>query len=873
MTTSSPLLRTILRKYSMDIINKFAPTRMLSSPFGRLPLCLSVFNAVMLSLLAVMFVASCGGGVSGGGTGGSVPTSSSRGPINGLGSIIVAGVEFDDPINQTQAEDGAKLSNNDLTLGVQVSVLGASQTLQASGVNPVQSIVIQRRFMGVLQSNEREGKPVLSINGQRILTDRRSIVVGRLAAQEFAGQKVLVSGYLEPARNDIIATRIELAPASVPIDRVYITAKVQAVDTDAKLALLGFTTVSFAQALDAGSAIKAGDIIRFEASAVAGSTKGVVASRWSNVGVNAFQGDITLRGVVASRPTSSSPNSPLVVDGHSVFLSQAALVALPDLRKGSTVEVKGRLEQTGIFNANVRIIGYPIDPLLGEETVQEPVPVPGAPPVDDYVIKGGIVESVDTANNSYVVRGVRIQTPAGASLPPEIYVGSRVSLAGQVRQSPTGFYLESVITTPDRQWRAAQQIATTDGAKEVMIDGSGQARIVWREPGTNSLQTTLYVPDNTASNLGTWTAYPSISLGSVPLTHIVFGKVNQPASGGLGINANALGMVAYVAGKCVYAKPIGVQDSQWRNTQQVSVGCDENISLPVLALEAGGNAMLAWVHSIPSSGNVIKASVFSAQTQTWSAPATLSAPTLRGIYPAVAINGSGQSVVTWSELFISIPDPYFVSYASFYSLGLWATPTQIFSTREIERVGIDNSGVATMLASDQFGMQVAQYDANTGVRTSLTTLDSAPVNRSLLGLDGAGNVVVIWQDNITDGKLYASQFNKALGTWSSVKNIVNASQTADLQSIATDANGNALLSYAELGTQGVALNAYAVRYSFSNNSWGAPAMLEGTPPNFPASPAIRNEPRVAMNDRGEALITWQQLASDGSKRSFASFLR
>ncbi len=829
--------------------------------FGRLRARFHALDIVLLCLATAAVVVACGGGggVSGGGTGGAIPVSSSSiGPINGLGSIIVAGTEFEDPISLTQAEDGAKPTSSDLTLGVQVSVTGVTQTLQASAINPVQSIVIQRRFMGILSASAADGTVRLSINGQRILTDRRSIVVGKAGAQEFAGQKVLVSGYLEPSRNDIIATRIELAPAGTPADRVYVTARVQSVDADAQLTSLGFTTVSYARATGAGNAIQVGDVIRFEGTAVSGSTTGVIASRWSNVGIGAAQGDITLRGVVASRPTAASPNTPLVVDGLTVPISPAALAALTDLRRGSTVEVKGRLDQTSVLNASVRIIGYPIDPLPGEEFVQEPAPIPGALPFDDYVLKGGVVESVDKLSNSYVIRGIRIQMPAGAALPPDVYVGSVISIAGQVRQDPTGFYLESVITQPDRQWRVAQQIAQTDRAQDVLINAAGLARVVWIEPNTTNLQSTVYDPAT-----GLWTAQPAFSLGTVTVTASSFGL----SGNNLAASSDGRSFVAYVAGGCVYAKAIGVLATQWSTSQLLDADCSNSPEAPRVAVDALGNATVVWAQR-SGPDYVLMASRFETQSQLWSTPVQISAANNIFVTPYVAMNSQGSAVAAWSLNGTS-------AYANVYSNGSWGTATLV--TVAISNIAMDESGNATLIGFNNAGIFAARYSIVAGAWSpSVTVLDSLTGGgANVLAVDSTGDMLVVWRRSNTVGALYSKRFSAANNSWGATKNVASFTRALRPSSLAVSVSGQALLGYYNDGSTafganpGVISQAFTVRYSFANDSWGSPVSQQGLPAAIEGG-AIFNRPMVAMTAGGVAVMTWQQLAAGGARLSFAN---
>src|SRR5262245_38649851 len=84
----------------------------------------TIFRTVhrwLLGLLVLASLTSCGG-VDSGGTGSSV----AYGPVNGLGSIIVNGVRFDDSAASISDEDDRPVARDRLQLGVVTSVEGSA---------------------------------------------------------------------------------------------------------------------------------------------------------------------------------------------------------------------------------------------------------------------------------------------------------------------------------------------------------------------------------------------------------------------------------------------------------------------------------------------------------------------------------------------------------------------------------------------------------------------------------------------------------------------------------------------------------------------------------------------------------------------------
>ena len=113
----------------------------------RLPSAL--FGRVGAALLAVAFVASCGGGVDSGGTG-APSTAFASGAISGFGSVIVAGVHFDDRAAVVVDADGNARSRDDLRLGMTVDARGSAIVKDVDGndASTATSIVVRSEMIG-----------------------------------------------------------------------------------------------------------------------------------------------------------------------------------------------------------------------------------------------------------------------------------------------------------------------------------------------------------------------------------------------------------------------------------------------------------------------------------------------------------------------------------------------------------------------------------------------------------------------------------------------------------------------------------------------------------------------------------------------------
>jgi hypothetical protein len=410
--------------------------------------------AVLMTWLALVVLAvglaSCGGGVSGGGTGGGSTTpltgagpANNFGAVSGLGSIFVGHYEFDDALDKVNAQDGLPVSVGDLGLGVQVSVLNetVSQALTLNANNPTRSIQIKRMFMGILKLNPN-GPKTLLLNGQEVFLDRRTLVVGAGDSTELLGTMVQIAGYLEPTLNYILATRIEPASAAqIAQNQIYLSARVQSLDAASSSVSVGFATVSLAS-LQAVEPLQVNDFIRVQGTLNSKSTI-ITAMKLTKLKPAAGEGDLTFRGIVHSRPTDANPDVALVVDGYEVQLTDDARAVLPELRRGSLVQVSGRLENLLVKDASVTIIDNPQVTLPGETTAtwKEVDTGKNGSARPDFRIYKSPVQTVN-ADGSFIVRGLRVRlvVPDGAPA-PSIRAGQIVSITGEASADIDGFYI------------------------------------------------------------------------------------------------------------------------------------------------------------------------------------------------------------------------------------------------------------------------------------------------------------------------------------------------------------------------------------------------------------------------------------------------
>ena len=170
-----------------------------------------------LKAALLLVLAACGGGVETGGTGASAYV---QGPITGFGSVIVAGVHFDDSCSSCiEDADGTRRSRNDLRLGMMVEIESGPIGDDGSGgrIATATRVRLASELLGPVGvidlTNARIG-----VLGQLVRLTPATVIDGVAdgAAALVSGDVVEVYGFFDPI-GGYVATRIErraTAPAS-----------------------------------------------------------------------------------------------------------------------------------------------------------------------------------------------------------------------------------------------------------------------------------------------------------------------------------------------------------------------------------------------------------------------------------------------------------------------------------------------------------------------------------------------------------------------------------------------------------------------------------------------------------------------------------
>ena len=342
-------------------------------------------GAMLVATLAVLVasIAGCGGSVGTGGTGAYVV-----GPVSGFGSVIVAGVRFDDSAARVEDDDGTLRSRDDLRLGMMVEI--DSGAIAPDGSGGAQATATRVRFASELIGPVTSIDPAtarLTVLGQPVRVTASTVfdaaLTGGLAALA-NGDVVEVYGFFDAAGGGYSATRIERR--SNPPTLYRVRGVVRELDNLAQTLRIGAQLFDYRSALSMPANLDNGQFVRLRVAAAP------VAGRWV---VSAFgaaprmlddRDEAEVEGLVSAFTSATQ----FRVNGVTVDASGAAF---PDgsagLALGVRVEVKGSTRAGVLVASTVEI--------KTDDEVR----------IEGFDLRGTI-DSVNPAATTFALRGLTV---------------------------------------------------------------------------------------------------------------------------------------------------------------------------------------------------------------------------------------------------------------------------------------------------------------------------------------------------------------------------------------------------------------------------------------------------------------------------------
>jgi Domain of unknown function (DUF5666) len=430
----------------------------------------SMARLIVIVLATLILLPSCGGagGVSGGGTGGNpigvgsgdptfsisikpqgglgrkdFPVSTSSLSSLGSGTVFLGSRAFFEAATTVSAADGFGFPAR-VDLGSQLLIVPTQRNFADAALLSIANRYSIRAAVGrliydaTLPSNEQ-----LRVNGQRVLTNRLTVLAGASTAAQLANQTVIVSGYLDPLRNDLIATRIEALPAGVDLmGQTVISGQINSIDTPSKTASLGFATIDIS-GVNPATPVRIGQQLNLRVMPSTTQVNVLTPIEVQDISAVVATGDVEMRGIVTSKPLATQPNAPLIIGGYEIKLSDNLKPILNQLRIGSIAQVFG--SQNGSLVITAQALSRVANPIIFQPTPDEPdLPPDDLPknnePRNDYSILDAVIEQLDTTQRSFVVRGTRVQLHEGQASAPLVN-GQMISVRGELKSDAAGQYL------------------------------------------------------------------------------------------------------------------------------------------------------------------------------------------------------------------------------------------------------------------------------------------------------------------------------------------------------------------------------------------------------------------------------------------------
>ncbi len=399
-------------------------------------------SALLASLVAALAITACGGGGGGDSTANTgTPAANagaenalSTGSITGFGSVIVNGVRFDDStarVSDDDDDDNPGRSKDDLKLGMVVTVTGSSGTGTGSvtATGTATAIVFGSELQGPVQSingstatgtstgtptgtvtgtvtstvtstvTAAVGTQTLNILGQTVVAGTRTMYDVSDLPNGFAsiriGDILEVHGYLDPATNKLMATRIERKNNA---NAYKITGNISSLRAASKTFKIGSETISYAGT----------DPNRLKANLADGltvrvrlSTTQTTTGTWNATRVKAAHQAMANRNKVEIEGliTAFTSATKFSVGGVPVDASNASFPkGTSTIVLGARVEVKGALVNGVLIASRVKIESDDDNGKDDDDNVSS----------RNEIELHGAISSVNTGSKTFALRGLMV---------------------------------------------------------------------------------------------------------------------------------------------------------------------------------------------------------------------------------------------------------------------------------------------------------------------------------------------------------------------------------------------------------------------------------------------------------------------------------
>jgi hypothetical protein len=296
---------------------------------------------------------------------------------------------------------------------------------------------------------------------------------------------------------------------------------------------------------------------------------------------------------------------------------------------------------------------------------------------------------------------------------------------------------------------------------------------------------------------------------------------------------------------------------------------------PAIVVDGAGNAYAVWEDK--RSGKVIgylsNTDIYFAYRPAngqWGANVKIddNTTTAHCAGPDIAVNGSGNAYVVWSDDYDGDADVYFAQRST---LGVWSTNARVNDDVDTENqqspaITVDNAGNAYVVWEDErngdadiyFAYRPAGGPWGADVKVNDDT-DAAGQYGPSIALDGSGNAYVVWEDERNEDLDYDVYFayRPTGGVWgTNVRINDDASDPLDgirqgAPAIAVDGSGNAYVAWEDERNKYYDYNIYFAHRQ-AGGTWAANERVDDT-----AGTGTQFIPDIAVDGAGNAYAVWQ----------------
>lgn len=409
-------------------------------------------------------------------------------------------------------------------------------------------------------------------------------------------------------------------------------------------------------------------------------------------------------------------------------------------------------------------------------------------------------------------------------------------------------------------------LVSADGTAQarVAIDAVGNATAIWLQMDTGLSRRSVWASRRPVG--GNWSAPVAIDSSDNDIVDLALAV--EPTGGRA--MATWWELVGGIATE-VRARPASAEGT-WGTTSLVSLPGRNAGNLSV-AMDATGNAFVVWAQT--ATNNTLSSVWSNRYTASggWAGAVRVANDGAQDLDPWLAVSGSGQAFVVWSRV---TGGGIWASRSD--ANGSWGTPLQLASGSVNVGVasprvaaGPNGNAVAVWAQATTSGGQIATQLVSKRWSSGAWSATAAPlyapvVTNALsevrLAVNAQGRAAAVW--GLPDGGVRAAQSDSA-GTWGTASTVRAAgTELRGVPDIGIDGQGDMFVIFGARhvtsGIDEVWLNRYTA------GAWGNAALHQ-------QSSDAAGAPRLAMNDRGNAVAAWIRNGSDGSRvvgRSFSS---